>query len=92
MRSKLIRQGHVDKLKLEGLKENRAPVLPGGLAVLLHRGRTDEQVPDISIRVDKSDVTLKFPENWLEQHSLTSADLKKERQFLKDAGFSLGYL
>jgi exopolyphosphatase/guanosine-5'-triphosphate,3'-diphosphate pyrophosphatase len=62
------------------------------LAVLLHRGRTDEQVPDISIRVDKSDVTLKFPENWLEQHSLTSADLKKERQFLKDAGFSLGYL
>jgi exopolyphosphatase/guanosine-5'-triphosphate,3'-diphosphate pyrophosphatase len=62
------------------------------LAVLLHRGRTDEQVPDVSIRVDKSDVTLKFPENWLEQHSLTSADLKKERQFLKDAGFSLRYL
>jgi exopolyphosphatase/guanosine-5'-triphosphate,3'-diphosphate pyrophosphatase len=62
------------------------------LAVLLHRGRTDEQVPDVSIRVDKSDITLKFPENWLAQHSLTSADLKKERQFLKDAGFSLSYL
>jgi len=62
------------------------------LAVLLHRGRTDEQVPDVSIRVDKSDITLKFPENWLEQHSLTSADLKKEHQFLKDAGFSLSYL
>jgi len=62
------------------------------LAVLLHRGRTDEQVPDVFIRVEKSDITLKFPENWLEQHSLTSADLKKERQFLKDAGFSLGYL
>ena len=62
------------------------------LAVLLHRGRTDEQVPDVFIRVEKSDITLKFPENWLEQHSLTSADLKKERQFLKDAGFSLSYL
>jgi exopolyphosphatase/guanosine-5'-triphosphate,3'-diphosphate pyrophosphatase len=62
------------------------------LAVLLHRGRTDEQVPDVSIRVDKSDITLKFPENWLAQHSLTSADLKKEHQFLKDAGFSLNYL
>jgi len=35
MRSKLIKQGHVDKLKLESLKENRAPVLPGGLAVLI---------------------------------------------------------
>jgi len=44
------------------------------LAVLLHRGRTDEQVPDISIRVDGPDVTLGFPENWLEQHSLTNAD------------------
>ena len=62
------------------------------LAVLLHRGRIDEQVPDISIRVDNSGVMLKFPENWLEQHSLTSADLKKERQFLKDAWFSLGFL
>jgi len=49
-------------------------------------------VPDVAIRVDKSDITLTFPENWLEQHSLTRADLKKERQFLKDAGFSLSYL
>jgi exopolyphosphatase/guanosine-5'-triphosphate,3'-diphosphate pyrophosphatase len=59
------------------------------LAVLLHRGRTDEQVPDISIQVDGSDITLGFPENWLEQHSLSNADLQKECQFLKDAGFSL---
>ncbi|MGB5440391.1 MAG: exopolyphosphatase [Gammaproteobacteria bacterium] len=61
------------------------------LAVLLHRGRTDEQVSDISIRVDNSDIRLRFPGNWLEQHSLTAADLKKERKFLKNAGFSLGY-
>ena len=61
------------------------------LAVLLHRGRTDEQVSNISIRADESDITLRFPENWLKQHSLTSADLKKERQFLKKAGFSLRY-
>jgi exopolyphosphatase/guanosine-5'-triphosphate,3'-diphosphate pyrophosphatase len=62
------------------------------LGVLLHRGRIDEQVPDISIQVDKSDIMLRFPENWLEQHSLTHADLKKECQFLKAAGFSLGYI
>ena len=61
------------------------------LAVLLHRGRTDEQVSDISIQVDNSDIRLSFPGNWLEQHSLTAADLKKERRFLKGAGFSLGY-
>jgi exopolyphosphatase/guanosine-5'-triphosphate,3'-diphosphate pyrophosphatase len=61
------------------------------LAVLLHRGRTDDQVPNISIQADKSDITLRFPGNWLDQHPLTNADLKKERQFLKDAGFTLGY-
>jgi len=57
--------------------------------VLLHRGRTDEQVPDISIQVDGPDITLGFPENWLEQHSLSNADLQKECLYLKDAGFSL---
>jgi len=62
------------------------------LAVLLHRGRTDEQVPDISIQVDKSDIMLRFPEYWLEQHSLTHTDLKKECQFLKAAGFSLSHI
>ena len=62
------------------------------LAVLLHRGRTDEQVPKISMQVDKSDITLKFPDNWLEKHSLTKADLNKECQFIKDAGFSLCFI
>jgi exopolyphosphatase/guanosine-5'-triphosphate,3'-diphosphate pyrophosphatase len=62
------------------------------LAVLLHRGRTDEQVPNFSLQVDGSDIMLRFPENWLEQHSLTKADLNKECEFLKDAGFSLSYL
>jgi exopolyphosphatase/guanosine-5'-triphosphate,3'-diphosphate pyrophosphatase len=61
------------------------------LAVLLHRGRTDEQVPDISIQVDESNIMLGFPEGWLQQHSLSHADLKKECKFLKAAGFSLNY-
>lgn len=61
------------------------------LAVLLHRGRTDEQVPNASIQVDDSDIMLRLPDNWLEQHSLTHADLKKECQFLNHAGFSLSY-
>jgi exopolyphosphatase/guanosine-5'-triphosphate,3'-diphosphate pyrophosphatase len=61
------------------------------LAVLLHRGRTDEQVPGITLRVDKSGIELVFPGNWLDQHSLTHADLKKECRFLEDAGFTLRY-
>ena len=59
------------------------------LAVLLHRGRTDEQVPGVSIEVDNTNIILRFPENWLEAHSLTRADLNKERRFLDKAGFAL---
>jgi exopolyphosphatase/guanosine-5'-triphosphate,3'-diphosphate pyrophosphatase len=61
------------------------------LAVLLHRGRTDEQVPDVSMKVDGTKIALTFPEHWLEQHSLTDADLQKEARFLEDAGLSLDY-
>jgi len=60
-------------------------------AVLLHRGRTDEQVPDVAMQVDESKVALVFPDGWLEQHSLTRADLQKEARYLENAGFSLDY-
>ena len=62
------------------------------LAVLLHRGRTDEQVPKMSIQVESSDIALSFPENWLEQHSLTKADLNKVGGAAEVFGFSLSYL
>ena len=61
------------------------------LAVLLHRGRTDEQVPDVAMQADGAKVALVFPDGWLEQHSLTRADLQKEAGYLEGAGFSLDY-
>ena len=59
------------------------------LAVLFHRGRTDEQVPDLVIKVDKNFVELHFPYGWLDQHPLTQADLGKEFDYLKDANITL---
>lgn len=59
------------------------------LAVLFHRGRTDEQVPDVVIKVDKNFVELHFPYGWLDQHPLTQADLGKEYDYLKDANITL---
>jgi len=35
LRDILIEAGHIDKLQLDGLSGNRAPVFPGGLAILL---------------------------------------------------------
>ena len=59
------------------------------LAVLFHRGRTDEQVPDVVIKVDGSYVELHFPYGWLDQHPLTQADLGNECDYLKDANITL---
>ncbi len=35
LRRKILKAGHIDKLELKGLSENRRPVLAGGLSVLL---------------------------------------------------------
>ena len=59
------------------------------LAVLFHRGRTDEQVPDVVIRADRNFVELHFPYGWLDQHPLTQADLGKEYDYLQDASITL---
>jgi exopolyphosphatase/guanosine-5'-triphosphate,3'-diphosphate pyrophosphatase len=61
------------------------------LAVLFHRGRTDEQVPDVMILVDSNHVELHFPYGWLHQHPLTQADLGKECEYLKDAKITLHF-
>ena len=61
------------------------------LAVLLHRGRTDEQVPDMAANVTDKGLHLKFSEGWLEQHQLSLADLEKEQAFLEDADFELTF-
>ena len=53
------------------------------IAVLLRRGRSDEQLPEISVTAKSNKVTLKFPEGWLDQHALTRADLKLEKKYLK---------
>jgi exopolyphosphatase/guanosine-5'-triphosphate,3'-diphosphate pyrophosphatase len=61
------------------------------LAVLFHRGRTDEQVPDVLIMADRKNVELHFPYGWLHQHPLTQADLVKECEYLKDAKITLHF-
>ncbi len=61
------------------------------LAVLLHRGRTADQVPDIGLSLSGKHIKLQFPDGWLSQHMLTQADLEREQGYLKKAGFKLGF-
>lgn len=53
------------------------------LAVLLHRARSEEAMPEIRVHADENVLTLELPARWLESHPLTRVDLEKEREYLK---------
>lgn len=59
------------------------------LAVTIQRNRTHKNLPDFKLEMGKSKLTISFPEGWLEQNALTTADLEQEIIYLKDIDFSL---
>jgi exopolyphosphatase/guanosine-5'-triphosphate,3'-diphosphate pyrophosphatase len=59
------------------------------LAVVLHRGRSNEPLPPISLQVAGQRMQLNFPPSWLGEHPLTRADLQIEARLLRQAGFHL---
>ncbi len=61
------------------------------LAVLLHRGRSPQPLPEAKLRVKGRMVTLELPVRWMKEHPLTLEDLEQEREYLKDAGFRLSF-
>jgi exopolyphosphatase/guanosine-5'-triphosphate,3'-diphosphate pyrophosphatase len=62
------------------------------LAVLLHRGRSPQPLPEVTLRVKGRSIGLELPQRWMKEHPLTLEDLEQERQYLKDGGFRLNYL
>jgi exopolyphosphatase/guanosine-5'-triphosphate,3'-diphosphate pyrophosphatase len=59
------------------------------LAVLLHRGRDDGNVPDFKARALVSGIALRFPRGWVSRFPLTHADILEEKQRLRTAGIRL---
>jgi exopolyphosphatase / guanosine-5'-triphosphate,3'-diphosphate pyrophosphatase len=59
------------------------------LAVLLHRARSAERLPTLSVQGDERNLELRLGRDWLAQHPLTVADLDQEREHLKDLGIKL---
>lgn len=95
----LLVQNHRGKFRIDEFDQLMKPFIKTGkrlcillrLSVLIHRGRTDAQSPELSIRINKKSIHLHFPENWLSSHSLTLADLNKEVTYLKKAGYRLSF-
>ena len=61
------------------------------LAVLLHRGRNDQAIPDISIKIKNNKINLLFPKGWLDANGMTLADLIKEINYLDKVGYKLSF-
>ena len=59
------------------------------LAVLLHRGRSPQPLPEVRLRVKGRSLSLELPQGWMKEHPLTLEDLEQERAYLKEAGFRL---
>lgn len=61
------------------------------LAVLLCRDRLESGCPDVDAKVKENGISLKFPEDWLNQSPLTVADLEQEKEYLGSIGIKLKF-
>jgi exopolyphosphatase/guanosine-5'-triphosphate,3'-diphosphate pyrophosphatase len=61
------------------------------LAVLLNRSRSSVDLPKVLLEVDQHSMDLEFPSGWLADNPLTGADLAREKIYLQDTGFNLGF-
>lgn len=61
------------------------------LAVILHRNRHINQLPDVKFSIKQQKITLVFPEQWLMAAPLTNADLIQEAKYLRKADFELSF-
>ena len=89
--------GHRRQLSFESLEDLLPPwdrlaeflIVVLRLAVLLHRGRSPQPLPEVQLKVKGRTVNMGFPQGWTKEHPLTLEDLEQERGYLKDAGFRL---
>jgi exopolyphosphatase/guanosine-5'-triphosphate,3'-diphosphate pyrophosphatase len=89
--------GHRRQLSLEPLEDLLPPwdrhaeflIVLLRLAVVLHRGRSPQPLPEVTLRAKGRSLSLELPPRWMKEHPLTFEDLEQERVYLKDAGFRL---
>ena len=79
--------GHRRQLSVESLEDLLPPwdrlaeflIVLLRLAVLLHRGRSPQPLPEVHLRVKSRNMTLELPQRWMKEHPLTLEDLQQER-------------
>lgn len=90
---------HRSKFRVSAFKPLMKPFVRAGkhmcvllrIAVLLHRGRTGQPLPELGVQVRRKTISLRFPAGWLDEHSMTLADLIKETGYLQAVGYRLSF-
>ena len=59
------------------------------LSVLLHRSRSQRNTRDIRVTATSDSIKLIFPDDWIKEHPLTTADLDAEKKNLAAVGIKL---
>jgi len=59
------------------------------LAALLHRGRHDESLDEVNVRIKEEQITVVAPQSWLDEHPLTYAELVAEAERLTHVNIKL---
>ncbi|MFT5063854.1 MAG: exopolyphosphatase/guanosine-5'-triphosphate,3'-diphosphate pyrophosphatase, partial [Gammaproteobacteria bacterium] len=61
------------------------------IAIILHRTRNPDRVPEVAAIIKEGDLCLTFPSAWLESHPMVSHDLLQEKSKLLAAGITLRF-
>ncbi|MET0049950.1 MAG: exopolyphosphatase [Candidatus Thiodiazotropha sp.] len=61
------------------------------LAVLSHRARSTSAKPMPRLEVEDNRISLVFPQDWINHHPLTQAELLQEAAYLEPAGYLLRF-
>ncbi len=61
------------------------------LAILLHRNRHTQELPNFEISIEENTIDLNFTNDWLSTAPLTQTDLEIESEYLSSAGYTLNF-
>ncbi len=61
------------------------------LGVLLNIKRQDDILPEMSLKADGDRLHIQFPDTWLEQKPVFSADIQRESDYIQELGLTLSY-
>lgn len=61
------------------------------LAIILHRTRNPDRVPEVNLSLADGTLCLAFPPTWLDTHPMVTHDLSQERNKLQSAGIDMQF-